>query len=504
MLIYSEKAKDELEKNIIKKAPVESAKSSDNGVGTCILSILSVLAVASYPVFFLYFQNADEASFSEVIVPLLIFIAAGMILFATALLFVKSASKAAIITNIFMLVLLNYLFLENGINKIFPDLRYWHVLPIFLFILFHIAWFINKKLNKEIANTTVLVLCIVFCGLILFNGVTTAPAIINKISIEKQAREQKTHPAKKGTLPNIYFLIFDEYSSIDFMKKYYNYDNSAFTDYLEEIGFNVSYTSHNESIQTATVTTNLVNLEYLVTTKMSISEKNKYRKDNYLIKYIEGKGYGITGVGSVVPYGIEHAESKYVDLSKKTVDGKAIMDIIFGRTFVYPFYRIPNIKAEKEIISAFQYLKNPKNYTANNFIFCHLECPHEPFYFDKNGYTYNNPGSNWKDKKYYLGQYIYTTNNILEIVESIVENDPNSCIILQSDHSARASSDPDLFMELFALEDMSNIFNAVYLNKEKIDIEGLSGVNTLRYVFNLIFGDNFGMLDLPIDDYKYK
>ena len=43
------------------------------------------------------------------------------------------------------------------------------------------------------------------------------------------------------------------------MKKYYNYDNSAFTDYLEEIGFNVSYTSHNDSIETAN-TTNLVNL----------------------------------------------------------------------------------------------------------------------------------------------------------------------------------------------------------------------------------------------------
>lgn len=59
-------------------------------------------------------------------------------------------------------------------------------------------------------------------------------------------------------------------------------------------------------------------------------------------------------------------------------------------------------------------------------------------------------------------------------------------------------------MEVFPLEDMSNIFNAVYYKKEKIDIEGLSGVNTLRHVLNVVFGDNFEMLDIPVDDYKYK
>jgi hypothetical protein len=181
------------------------------------------------------------------------------------------------------------------------------------------------------------------------------------------------------------------------------------------------------------------------------------------------------------------------------------VDIIFGRTFIYPLYRIPTYKiAEKRVVSTFQYLKDPNNYISNNFIFCHIDCPHEPFYFNKDGYNYDNPGANWKEQKYYLGQYIYATNNIIDIVKSIVENDPNSCIILQSDHSARASSDPDLFMEVFPLEDMSNILNAVYYKKEKIDIEGLSGVNTLRHVLNVVFGDNFEMLDIPVDDYKYK
>ena len=94
--------------------------------------------------------------------------------------------------------------------------------PIFLFILAHLAWFITKKVSKNLAETVSLVICIVFSSLILFNGIISVPTIINKISNEKQVKEQmgKTaHIVDKDTdLPNIYYLIFDEYSSIDFMK----------------------------------------------------------------------------------------------------------------------------------------------------------------------------------------------------------------------------------------------------------------------------------------------
>ena len=41
------------------------------------MGILSVL-VKLYPVFFLYFQN-DEAAFSEVVLPLIVFIATGLV-----------------------------------------------------------------------------------------------------------------------------------------------------------------------------------------------------------------------------------------------------------------------------------------------------------------------------------------------------------------------------------------------------------------------------------------
>lgn len=505
-LNYKKKAEP---KNGYKEFPVDDNKDIEHNIRSWILAMFSVLSVTTYPIFFLYFQNADEVSFNEVAVPLFIFIASGLVLFSMFLLLSKDVNKSAVITNLFMLVLMNYVLLEKGVQVIIPTLHYWHILLIFLFILAHIAWFICKNVSKELAKTAVLVMFIVFGGLIALNGVVSTPVIINKISIEKQLNEQKNSIKQMSSHnvenPNIYYLIFDEYSSIDFMKKYYNYDNSAFTNYLDELGFNISYTSHNESIMTSTVATNLVNLDYVVNNDMPEAEKAYYRKNNFLFRYLNEKNYKITGVGIAEFYGLNNAASNELDLNAKTIDGKIMADIIFEKTVFKPFYRIPSYtKAEKEILEAFEFLKKQDTFSKNSFTFSHVVCPHGPFYFNKNGEPYNIPAENWREPKYYLEQYIFTTNQIIEIVDLIIENDPESCIIIQSDHSARASADREIFMEKFSLEDMSNIFNAVYFKGEKLTIEGLSGVNTLRILFNKMFDENFEIIEVPIDNYKYK
>ena len=466
-------------------------------------AILSIIAVSSYPILFLYFQNSDEASFADVIVPLIIFIGAGVMIFLISYIIIKCVSKAAIISSLFMLLLMNYSFLERGVRTIFPGLYYWHIFLICLFILGHIVWFIYKKVNKDIANLCILIINIVFCGLILLNGLIATPKIVNKISFEKQLKEQKVEEKiliKDDDMPNIYYLIFDEYSSIDFIKKYYNYDNSAFADNLEKIGFNVSYTSHNESTNTATITANLVNLDYIVKDKMPASEKDFYRKNNFLFNYLAKRNYEIVGVGDVKFYGLNNAVSTE-KVSSKTIDGKTIADIIYERTFISPFYKnYSYTKGAQEILDALEYLKGVANYSKNTFVLSHIVCPHAPFYFKSNGVPYKNPMEIWKDNNYYLGQYIFITSQIVEIVDSIITNDPECVIIVQSDHSARADSYENL--NKFELKDKKSIFNAVYFKGEKIDIEGLSGVNTLRCLLNELFNDDFEMLEVPIDNSK--
>lgn len=66
-------------------------------------------------------------------------------------------------------------------------------------------------------------------------------------------------------LPNIYYFIFDEFSANDVVQKYYDYDNSAFYNKLEDLGFTVSENSENKSFETITVTANYMNYDYVVT-----------------------------------------------------------------------------------------------------------------------------------------------------------------------------------------------------------------------------------------------
>ena len=50
---------------------------------------------------------------------------------------------------------------------------------------------------------------------------------------------------------------------------------------------------------------------------------------------------------------------------------------------------------------------------------------------------------------------------------------------------------------------MQNILNCVYYQGKEMDIEGKSGINTLRIVLNEIFMTNYEILDNP-EKYLYQ
>ena len=485
MFTYKRNIKEGAKKSINGQGSLDDKKDVNQNIGSWIWAILSVLVVATYPVFFLYFQNADEAAFSEVVLPLIVFIATGFVFFVLFLLITKNTFKAAIIANITTLVVLNYFIIEKVVQKVFPGLLYWHIIMLFLLILAHIVWFVSHKFTTVLSYTIIIVICAVFGGLILINGITAMPTIVNKIVIEKQNKERKSQEVHLTTqetnLPNIFYMIFDEYSTNDFMQKYYNYDNTAFTNELERIGFNVSYDSHNNSTMSSTVITNYVNLDYVVDDTTPSYIKEQFRYDNKLFNTMENIGYKITGVGSAISaFGMEDDSGEKLFSDAKTADGKTMTHILFGYTMMYPFMSKSYTIEQETIINALTYLKNPKRFSGNmNFVMSYVIFPHEPFYFDANGNVYASPTSNWKDQKYYLGQYIYATKQIREIVNSIVQEDPECIIILQSDHSARASTDETV---RFDTSDMRGILNAVYYRGEPFDISGLSGLDTINKV----------------------
>ena len=94
-------------------------------------------------------------------------------------------------------------------------------------------------------------------------------------------------------------------------------------------------------------------------------------------------------------------------------------------------------------------------------------------------------------------------------MDAIIENDPEAVIILQSDHGARYPFHCEMIREEKRnIEEkyMENILNCVYWGAEveAQDIEGLSGVNTLRLVLNIEFGSDFEMISVPVESMRER
>ena len=474
------------------------------------IPLLSVIFIAVFPAIFLYGNNSNEADIQDVLKPMLLFVSIAVVLFFVCFGIIRNTQKSAIITALFMLVFENFATLEEMLLKINSNLRYWHTTAIFLFILFHVAYFIYRFLPKDLGTTITSVLCLVFGALILVNIATAIPGEINKINARKleteklQEEEVASGSADTEKLPNIYLLLFDEYAGFHQMEKYYHYDNAVLKDFLEENFFTISYDSHNESIMTSTVTTNLVNIDYIVDNTDSESEKEVLRHNGQLFSLMQDYGYDVRKLTDKNYYGDDYVSDGNQNNSfAATAGGETLIDLIYKKTVFYPFLNHEVKLNLKEI----NFLIDPNNSPNRpTFTIMHVVMPHTPFYFDEFGNKNAiSDWVNWDDDEIYLGQYKYATSLMINVLDVLRQNDPESLIIVMSDHGARASTDLDLFMEKFELNDMNNIMNAFYYCGEDLsEYTGKSAVNTLRMLLNHVLHTDYSELEVPIDEYKYK
>lgn len=468
-----------------------------------VLSLIGVISVSIFPCLFLFFHNAEEMKFAEILLPMGIFILLGAVIYGITALITRDAAKSGIIAMVLVLLLTNYRLMEKGIRFIFPNLRYWHILPALLLIFGLLLYLVTRKLSGELLGTVTSVLSIVFCALILINCVSSIPTLISKSGKDGEAQTESGVPVNtEKELPNFYYFLFDEYGSAPFMKKYYDMDLTPFEERLEKDHFSISHTGHNESIQTASIMTNVVSLDYVCSPATDTAEKDKLRENSAFFNLMRENGYNVWATEGAAFYNLPTPDGIDQTNSSATVDGKTPFDLILDNTAFYPLSK-PTVEDDirRDIDAALSLATSGKK---NNMVMCHLNLPHEPFIYDRDGNRLKEGSSNWKDLHCYRDQHIFSTKLMDQIVQIILKNDPDSIIILQSDHCARASSDQDLFMKMFALEDMNNFFNAVYYRGQQINIEGKSSVNTLRTIMNELFDSQFEMLPVPVDTYKYR
>ncbi len=356
-------------------------------------------------------------------------------------------------------------------------------------------------------------------------------------AVETAAPGPTEVPVEKTKEPNIYLLVFDEYGSLGAMEKYYSYNAEPFRKFMRTAHINWSEHSYSMTRETKYCMTDLNMMDY-VSYHKSPSTLKSYRRNSTIKKVFGDKlGYNLYQFSTATTWFAtipSLRDSKTMKQYRKTtIDGVesdqlirqqsifgAFDDLIGALTpqekiggnseslKKYGFYSSDEIRASKAyknyeyndvakaVLSTLDFWETDSNFqnSEKRMILSYLKTPHVPFIFDEYGQVRSmGVRMNWTNPKYYYGQYVFITKHLEVILKTIITNDPESVIIVMSDHGVRSHDQG--FVNITAKDDCW-IFLALYYQGDTVDIEGLSPINLMRLI-----STKLGVKMDPVQDY---
>ena len=406
-------------------------------------------------VFFLVYninEISGEVGLNEILIPLVVLLIIPILIKAVVALFAKSSIPSAIFTTILLSILLFYAHLfyfiiSNQFLKTYLKEGYFIIILILIILL--IGYFLVKTTRP--LKTFNFYLNILFLTYLTFEVVH----FVNHSNVDdmKGIMKQLDSVRKKDFKgkPDVYFIVADAYANAESLKKYWNYNNSMFINYLKEKGFfYVGYSKSNYN-NTASSIASILNMEFLPKQLDVNSTMRRIEIQNQLIKKIKKsivfqefyrQGYDIYNLSifnilNVKPYYFDRFlyPSFYNYILAKTLPMKI-------------FYRYADMD-RLSVLNELERISDIKNIRPK-IIYCHLLLPHHPYVYDSTGVRTLSANPSFKQDMQYLEQLIYTNKLLKRSVDVIQMNDPNAIIILMSDHGYRQlAKEPDRTMESF-------------------------------------------------------
>ena len=468
------------------------------------------LLFAAFPILFLYVYNISQTSASEVWLPLVISVAAAVVLWAVLSLILRSLAKAGFATAIFLVFFFAY-------GRFYDVLVHWgvfvpkhgYLLPIILFVWGCCVYFIRRaKSDFRIATRWLNIVAVVLIAINLFNigSYQVRLARLSDVTPEETPETTPASPAELSTLPDIYCIILDEYSHPDTMLEWYEYDNSEFINSLEDKGFFIATESRTPIGNTERMIAGVLNMEYIddEPSKDQIYRMIAYNK---VAEFLGMRGYKFVYFGNVHDFGRWYTYMKdSADLYCNYREGATtpwiseFQEILWNTTMLKPFYyHLVGGQYEeaqrRQTLYTLEHLKTLPEAEGPKFVVAHLYCPHQPFVFGPEG-EYISPvnWANYEDKQFYLGQYIFISAEIEKVVDVLLEeSETPPIIIIQSDHGLRAHHHGIVI----GPDEWHKILNAMHLPGMDADMlyDNIAPVNTFRLIFNHYFGTDYPLLE---------
>jgi hypothetical protein len=467
-------------------------------------SIIHPLLIAILPLLFLYAHNMNEVSASQVLKLVLLLVPCVLLLWILLSLLLKDTLKAGLATTIFVILFFSYgRFYDLVVKWDSTVFKHAYLLPAALLLWGYSVYFI--KIVKIDFRSTTKILNVVSVTLISVNLTSIALYEIRKADFQPQTvAVAAADLSKSDTMPDIYYIILDEYAHPSTMLEYYDYDNSQFIDELADKGFFVASDSRTATSQTWRSIASSLNMEYISATEPNESCLQKIA-DSTVARCLQSTGYKYVYFGASLEEGRCGASADlYYNFYESLDDGAAVdafSRTLWNTTVARPFYDhlTGSINAEyyrSALIETTQCLKTMTDVEGPKFVFAHIMCPHVPFVFGTDG-EYVDPTDwyNTKDKQFYLGQYRFISEEIQGVVAALLEKSSTPpIIVLQSDHGPRPGVSGCVGI---TGSEWPKVLNAYYLpgdgNEDLYD--SISPVNSFRVIFNHYFGADYDLLE---------
>ncbi len=474
--------------------------------------------LAAYPIIFLYAQNIDLTPLGEVVAPLIIALCTTLLLYLALYAVVRNAAKAGLLVSACALLFFSYghvvdglqaLGLDMGDSIIQPSV---FVLPIWGLLLAVAAFFIIRARGElrtptSLLNAMAAVLLLLAVGSIVSHEMgRRAPQEGTREGITES---EPGEAAAAGQLPDIYYIILDAYTSKEVLQEVWEYDNSAFVDYLTDKGFYVIPNAHSNYALTFLSLASSLNMEYLnhLSETLGPGESdptipNQMIQDSEVMRFLKAQGYKFvhfqTGWGPT-------AHNPNADRDIKCGNVNEFIEVLVRTTMLRPLAdRFISYDRREVVLCTFETLAEVQHTVEGpRFVFAHVLVPHPPFLFGPNGEAINtDPALRTKDwSKYYLGQLEFVNMKVQELLERLLsEAETPPLIILQADHGSKLihmSGEPSPMM----LRERLGILNAYHLpdGGERFLYDAITPVNTFRVLLTAYFGASYE----PLEDRSY-
>ncbi|HEU4572877.1 MAG TPA: hypothetical protein VFR93_09325 [Candidatus Limnocylindrales bacterium] len=499
------------------------------------------LALAVYPVVFLYGENLGEASPGDLVAPLALVLGGTLVLYGLLRLVLGSATRAALAASLLVVAGLEYGRIATTLaGTPLSGGRLLVVLALATVLLLVLVVRTRRDLagiNRILDVLSIVLLAVASSGVLAWEvprAIGSTPAVTAGGPAPSVA--VGGDPATRTKRDIVYIVVEDIGSPRTLVRDYGLTDPHAF-DWLDELGFRVadrSATNYGKTIHMLASTFNMTYLDELAA-KVGTDSSDYHPlfdlvDDNAVARFLKGQGYRYIHIGS---WWDPTEQSSLADVNYGVSTSSDFLSAFLDTTVVPEVVdRLPRLgirlpagvdpkgaSAQYDgAIEGFRRLLEVRDAPGPKFVFAHILIPHEPFVFNEDGSRVTAAQTRSRTPaEQFLQQALYTNRRLEEIARAYVDRPEaeRPILIIQTDEGPnppRFVADEDTFDWRGATDEELQIkfgvLNAFFL-PDLFDGDAaieptMTTVNTFRFVFDRYFGADLPLLPDRLNQYRDK